>query len=101
MPASRPIIVTTISISTSVTPASRLFVIPADDIRVVAFPARLAVARERNDVWFVAVVAWIFVVVRVAPRIGGNVLREIRARPLGHALRPHAESIQALFRTGE
>src|SRR5690348_9487905 len=109
MPLTSAISVTTISSSMRVTPDSfdraqhtaccalearhaqrttqgprprRLLVAPANNVCVVPFSARLPVGAQRNDVRLVTVLAGELVEIRMAPNIGGGVLRKIRAGPL-------------------
>src|SRR5258707_897234 len=107
MPVTSAISVSTISSSMSVTPrcepvsrvfrrlgARRLLIAPADNVCVVPFSARLPVGAQRNDVGLVTVFAGEFVEIRMAPNIGGCVLRQIRSGPLIDTVRLHAQRIQ-------
>src|SRR5260370_37559543 len=74
-----------------------LFISPTGNVGIVPFSAGRAVAAERNDVGLIAMVAWIFVEIRMAPRIERDVLRQIRPGPLRRVLGPHAERVQTHF----
>src|ERR1035438_3965508 len=90
-------IATTTIISTSVTPRSCLFVIPADNVRIIPVAARQSIAAERNDVRLVAMIAGIFVLIGMTPWIQGNILRQVGPGPLVCTLRLHAQSLQSLL----
>src|SRR3974390_1812215 len=87
----------TIIISSSVTPRDFLFVIPADAIGIIPVAARLPVGPETDYVRFIAVIAGIFVLIRMSPGIHGDVLRQVWPRPLLHALGLNAQSLQSLL----
>src|SRR6266852_3686126 len=98
--------VITMSISISVMPrwarlstraASPLLVVPTDDVGIIPFSAGLAIRARRNDVGLVAVIAGKFVEIRVVPGIVRCVLRQVGSGPLIHALRFHAQCVQAHF----
>src|SRR5580704_15415991 len=85
----------TISASISVTPRS-LFIAPANDVRIIPIPSRLAVGAERNDVGVFAVIARVFVQVVAPPRIERDILREIGTGPVVHVCRLDTQRLQAL-----
>ena len=59
-----------------------LFIAPTDDIRIIPFPALLAVGAVGNNVGLIAMVAGIFVLIGVGPGIERDVLSQVRSRPL-------------------
>src|ERR1035437_5697620 len=75
MPTIRPMIATTIIISTSVTPF--LLALPTENVGIQPFTARLAVGSEADDIRLVAVLTRILVHVVVGPRIFGDVLGHV------------------------
>src|SRR5579871_3358530 len=97
MPASRPMMVTTTSISMSVMPERPVSIFPADQVGIQAITARLAVSAETDDVGLVTVLAGIFVDVLMAPRIFRNFLGHVRPVPLIEIARLDAQRLQALF----
>src|SRR5512141_1069428 len=102
MPVTSAISVSTIISSMSVTPDRlRVFVAPTDNVGVVPFSAGLAVGAERNEVGLVSVVTGEFVEIGMAPGVFRRVLRQIRTRPLIHAVRFHAQRVQAQISGGK
>src|ERR1019366_3555625 len=120
MPTIRPMIATTIIISTRVTPAAfprprpakpagappgpwplPLLALPTENVGIQPFAASLAVGSEADDIRLVAVLTRILVHVVVGPRIFGDVLGHVGPSPLVQIPRPYAQGLQALLGGGE
>ena len=85
-----PMMATTISISSSVTPRWLALhfqlSFPADYIGVQVRAAGLAVGAVADDVGLIAMIAGEFIDIGMAPRIVSEILREIGTVPLFHAV---------------
>src|ERR1035438_4838192 len=109
MPASRPMMVTTTSISMSVTPRWQakapaplcLLVFPTDNVGGQPFPAGLPVLAVADNVRLIAVLARELVDIVVLPGIFRDILRHVRPGPLGNFLRLDAQRLQPLLGGGE
>src|SRR5579862_7732132 len=78
MPTIKAMMTSTTIISISVTPATARALFPVDDVGIHTLAAGLAVGAETDDVGFIAVLARVFVNVRVFPRVDRDVLPQIR-----------------------
>src|SRR5579884_2091344 len=101
IPINSAISATTTISSSSVTPAWVLLRFPTDNVGINSIAAGLAVRAIRDQVGLVAVLAGIFVDVRMPPWIRRDVLLHVWPLPVRHALGRGPQRLQTLLRSRE